>query len=241
MNERVQSTAAPRAFRSSIVAAGKTSIQCIGSANFGISRSGMPIARRISHCFGSFSAIRFAAPRIGRPVQWNAWGWRTLYPSIRRKRDWNSARRNDVPNPRCWYPFIYGYGTVEYHFGRPASARATYTCSRSHADCHLASICRRPTVLATGFAAARRPACARAFLRRTTARGGLGFARDRTRLRRVAAPRDRGLVVRRRRPRDFLGTRAHRSDSRKAFRGESEGLPTLIRASAGPSSIRHTK
>src|SRR5436309_6338083 len=243
MKDRVQSTAAPRAFRSAIVAAGKTSIQCIGSANFGISRSGMPIARRISHCFGSFSAIRFAAPRIGRPVQWNPWGWSTLYPSIRRKRDWNSARRNEVPNPRCWYPFMYGYGTVEYHFGRPASARATYTCSRSHTDCHFASIFGRWPGSATlrAFAGARASACDRAFLGRIGARRGLGLARDRGRTLRLAARRDCDLFRRPRRARDFFATRAHRSDSRKAFRGVSERGSTLVRGSAEVSSIWHTK
>src|SRR2546422_10559459 len=87
---------------------------------------------------------------------------------------------------------MYGYGTVEYHFGRPASARATYTCSRSHADCHFASIFGRWPGSATlrAFAGARASACARAFLGRMGARRGFGLARDRGRTLRLAARRD---------------------------------------------------
>src|SRR2546429_7983414 len=86
---------------------------------------------------------------------------------------------------------MYGYGTVEYHFGRPGSARATYTCSRSHADCHFASICRRSPGFATprAFVGARASACARAFFGRMGARRGLGLARGRGRTLRLAARR----------------------------------------------------
>src|SRR5439155_24434722 len=69
---------------------------------------------------------------------------------------------------------MYGYGTVEYHFGRPGSARATYTRSRSHADCHFASICRRSPGFATprAFVVAGASVCARAFF------GGMVGGRD---------------------------------------------------------------
>jgi len=111
MKDRDQSTAAPRLFRSSMVACGNTSIQWSGSANLGTSDSGMPISRRISIWRRSPDATRSAAPRIGSPVQWNACGKRTLWPVIRLKRAKNSARRNGTANPRCWYPDMYGYGT----------------------------------------------------------------------------------------------------------------------------------
>src|SRR5947199_10697174 len=84
---------------------------------------------------------------------------------------------------------MYGYGTVEYHFGRPGSARATYTCSRSHADCHFASICHRSPGFATPrtVVGARASACARACFGRIGARRGFGLARGRgRRVRRVA-------------------------------------------------------
>src|SRR5207247_248199 len=229
MKDRRQSTAAPSAFRSSIVAWGKTSIQCIGSANFGISESGIPICRRISHCFGSFSAIRFAAPRIGRPVQWNACGWRTLYPVIRRYRDWNSARRKEVPKPRCWYPFMYGYGTVVYHFGRAGSGWASYTRAFAQAACHVASIRRKSR--GGGGADRRRdgPEAPRARVRARVffwpGRRGAGprrraaarWGRDRP-----EPERDWPFVAAARAPprRDFLrATVADRTLSRKAFRG----------------------
>src|SRR2546422_10757842 len=137
---------------------------------------------------------------------------------------------------------MYGYGTVEYHFGRPASARATYTCSRSHADCHFASIFGRWPCSTTlrAFAGARASACARAFLGRIGARRAFGLARDRGRTLRLAVRRDCDLFRRPRRARDFLATRAHRSDSRKAFRGESERASTRVCGSAEASSIWHT-
>src|SRR3989442_7348095 len=84
---------------------------------------------------------------------------------------------------------MYGYGTVEYHFGRAASTRATYTCSRSHADCHLASICRRSTdsMWPRGFAALRGRLCACTFLRRVSDRRAFGLGRGRGRPPRLAA------------------------------------------------------
>src|SRR5881628_1750086 len=105
--------------------------------------------------------------------------------------DWSSDVCSSDLKPRCWYPFMYGYGTLEYHFGRRASARATYTCSRSHTDCHFASICRRSLGSATrrAFVGTRARACARAFLRRMGARRGLGLARGRGRTLRLAARR----------------------------------------------------
>ena len=142
MNERRQSTAAPRALRSSIVAWGKTEIQWRGSANFFRSRSFTPIFRRMSNCTRSPSATLRAAPTIGSPVQWNACGWRTLYPAILRYRLWNSARKNAIPNPRCWYPLTYGYGTVANHFLFPGRVRASKTRARAHARCHVASTFR---------------------------------------------------------------------------------------------------
>src|SRR2546425_5208966 len=113
---------------------------------------------------------------------------------------------------------MYGYGTVEYHFGRAASARATYTCSRSHADCHLASIRRRSTdpPRPRSFAAVRGRACAGAFLRRVGDRRAFGPGRERLPL---LGRRAWGLFRRAPGRRAFLATRAHRSDSRKAFRG----------------------
>src|SRR5436853_5117764 len=241
MKDRVQSIADPSPFRSSIVAAGKTSIQCIGSANFGISRSGMPIFRRISHCFGSFSATRSAAPRIGRPVQWNPCGWRTLYPSIRRYRDWNSARRNDVPNPMCWYPFMYGYGTVENHFGREGSARATYTSAFSQAACHRAWMLRRSTFVLDGFRAdrglrewAERRGPERDGPRPERILGGAGFA-----LRVLRAgdfPRFGAGRGRDARPREVVFLRAtpgHRRRLRKAFSFDSPVLAAISRTKKG--------
>ncbi len=78
MKVRDQSTAAPIRFRSFVVSRGKNSVQYTGSANFGISLSGMPILRRMSICFFSPSAMRSAAATIGVPVQWNANGNRVL-------------------------------------------------------------------------------------------------------------------------------------------------------------------
>src|SRR2546422_10404798 len=130
---------------------------------------------------------------------------------------------------------MYGYGTVEYHFGRPASARATYTCSRSHADCPFASILGRWPGSATlrAFTGARASACARAFLGRTGARRGLGLARDRGRTLRLAARRDCDLFRRPPRARDFFATRPHTSESREAFRGATERGTTPGFVSAG--------
>src|SRR3989442_8332010 len=89
---------------------------------------------------------------------------------------------------------MYGYGTVEYHFGRPTSARATYTCSRSHADCHLASIWRRSTdpVRPCGLTLARVLARTPVSPRRPAARRVLPRRRARGRPPLVAARRGRG-------------------------------------------------
>src|SRR2546422_4920278 len=139
---------------------------------------------------------------------------------------------------------MYGYGTVEYHFGRPASARATYTCSRSHADCHLASIWRRSTDPARprGFAAVRGRLGARAFLLLVADRPAFGFGRGRGRRRPPRlAPRVWGFFRRPRGRADFFATRAHRSDSRKAFRGGFGATIDLVRHLRKVSSIWHTE
>src|SRR2546428_10366544 len=175
---------------------------------------------------------------IRRPPRSTLFPYTTLFRS---NRDWNSARRNEVPNPRCWYPFMYGYGTVEYHFGRPTSARATYTRSRSHADCHLASISRRSTdpVRPCGLALARGRTRGPAFPRSLAGRRAFGLGRGRGRPPRLVARRALGLLRRPLGRCDFFATRAHKSDSRKAFRGGFGAPIDFFRPRGWASSIWH--
>src|SRR2546425_1383364 len=138
---------------------------------------------------------------------------------------------------------MYGYGTVEYHFGRPGSARATYTCSRSHADCHFASICHRSPGFATPrtFVGARASACARAFFGRMGARRGFGLARGRGRTLRLAARRVCDFFRRPRRAPGFFAPPAPKRGFPKNFCGGSQGGTPPLPGGPRAASLLPTK
>jgi hypothetical protein len=82
-NSLLQSIERPKRWKSLFHSLQKKRTQCSGSANFGISLSGIPIDFSIPICFGSPSLTRRAAATMGLPVACQPWGNSTLNPFIR--------------------------------------------------------------------------------------------------------------------------------------------------------------